>query len=84
MIRIPISDARKSLAELIEEVGRGERFIITNHGKGAAAIVSVEDLALLEAIEDREGLSAAIEAMADVVVYGAIPWEEAKKELGLE
>jgi antitoxin Phd len=83
MIRIPTSEARKEFAAVLHKVKQGKRFLLERHDKGVAAIVSIEDLALLEAIENRHDLVAARRAMAEVAEHGAIPWEQAKKELGL-
>jgi hypothetical protein len=38
----------------------------------------------LRPIENRHDLEAARQALLEVAEKGAIPWEEAKKELGLE
>ena len=46
--------------------------------------MSIEDLALLEAIENRHDLEAACPAMAEVAEKGATPWEEVKREPGRE
>ena len=48
------SDVRKNWGETLDGVlYRGDRVVITKSGKPAAALVSTEDLALLELIEDR-------------------------------
>ena len=45
---VPVTEARKDLAELVNQVAyRGERIVLTRHGKAVAAIVSAEDLELL-------------------------------------
>jgi hypothetical protein len=56
---------------------------LEKHNEGVAAIVSVEDLAILEAIENRQDFRAARRALAEVAEKGAIPWEQAKQDLGL-
>jgi len=83
MIRVPTSEARKEFATMLRKVKQGKRFLLERHDKGVAALVSVEDLALLEVIENRHDLAAARRAMAEVAEHGSIPWEQAKKELGL-
>lgn len=46
---VPVTEARKDLAELVNQVAyRGERIVLTRHGKAVAAIVSAEDLELLD------------------------------------
>ena len=53
---ISTSKAREFLADLITEVAyKGERVILTRHGKAIAAIISAEDLERLEALEQRAG-----------------------------
>ena len=48
------SDVRENWGETLDGVlYRGDRVVITKSGKPAAALVSTEDLALLELIEDR-------------------------------
>jgi antitoxin Phd len=84
MIKIATSKARQDFAEVLRRVKQGKRFLLENHDKAIAAIVSVEDLALLEAIENRRDLEDARRALADMAKEGAIPWEEAKKQLGLQ
>jgi prevent-host-death family protein len=53
MTTMTISDARNNLPELLNRVGYGqERILVERHGKPIAAIISLEDLRRLEAIED--------------------------------
>lgn len=48
---VSIEEARDTLGELIIRANlRGERFILTRHNKPAAALVSLKDLAALEAV----------------------------------
>jgi prevent-host-death family protein len=77
---IPISEARENLADLGNRVAlRGERVVVERRGKNLFALVSVEDLELLERLEDRLDLDA-IRAAKD---EPAKPWAEVKKALGL-
>jgi len=84
MIKIAASAARQEFATVLGKVKQGQRFLLEKHDKGIAAIVSVEDLALLEAIENRHDFEAARRSLAEVAEKGAIPWEKAKKDLGLQ
>jgi prevent-host-death family protein len=53
---ISTSKAREFLADLITEVAyKGERVILTRHGKPIAAIISAEDLERLETLEGEKG-----------------------------
>jgi prevent-host-death family protein len=52
---IAVTQAREDLADLVNRVAYGsERIVLTRHGKPVAALVSREDLALLER-HDRAG-----------------------------
>jgi prevent-host-death family protein len=53
------TDAREGFAELLGRVAYGkERVVITKNGKRQAAVIPVEDLDRLEALEKAKGLSA--------------------------
>lgn len=59
---------------------QGERVVLERRGKGVAALVSMEDLAMLEAMENDADVRAARKAMKE---KGSIPWEQVKAELGV-
>ena len=81
MTSYPIAKARSKLAEIINKVAYGgERIAISKHGKTAVAIVPLDDLNFLEAIEDRIDIKEALEALEDPA---RIPWDRVKEELGL-
>jgi prevent-host-death family protein len=51
---INVSEARDELGDTVDRVARnGQRVTLTRRGKAVAAIVSTDDLALLEALEER-------------------------------
>ncbi|MBE9191391.1 type II toxin-antitoxin system Phd/YefM family antitoxin [Gloeocapsopsis crepidinum LEGE 06123] len=53
MTKTNVSEARNNLPELINRVNyANERILLERHGKPVAAIVSLEDLNRLEALED--------------------------------
>jgi len=53
MNTVSVSAARSKFQELLNRVGFGqERILVERRGKPIAAIISVEDLKRLEAIED--------------------------------
>ncbi|HEY5547531.1 MAG TPA: type II toxin-antitoxin system prevent-host-death family antitoxin [Gemmatimonadaceae bacterium] len=82
MNRIPASKARERLAEILNDVaGRGDRVILHRHGKDVAAVIPVDDLALLESLEDRYDVEAARAALAES--NERVAWSDLKKELGL-
>jgi prevent-host-death family protein len=60
-----------------------ERVIITRHGKQLVALVPIEDVRLLEALEDRMDLEEARAALVEARAQGTIPGEKIKEDLGL-
>jgi prevent-host-death family protein len=86
MITMTATEARDQLPKALGKViYGGERVRITRHGKVVAALVSADDLALLEALEDRYWAETARDALAEMQAKGEtpVPWEQAKAELGL-
>jgi prevent-host-death family protein len=83
MIRLPASQVRERFAEFLNEVSYGnQRLVLQRHGKDIVAMISAEDLARFEELEDRADLR----DMKRVRAEGdnPIPWGEAKAELGLK
>lgn len=56
----------------------GKRTIVTGHGRPRAALISMEDLELLEAVEDALIATEAIKAHQ---AGETLPWEEVKAKL---
>lgn len=86
MAQVSVLEFRNNLAEVLNRVSyQGERVQIERHGKPVAVMVSVEDAALLEAMEDRADVKAAKRALALMKRKGQkpIPWSKVKAELGL-
>jgi antitoxin Phd len=80
--KISTADARKKLSNIMNRVAFGkETFVLTRRGEALAALVSVEDLKLLQEIEERMDVEDAWEACS--VSEETIAWEELKKELEL-
>lgn len=80
MVRITASKARQEFAETLDRAREGERIVLHRREEDVAAIVSMADLALLEALEDRMDLDAVRDALKEP---GSIPWERVKADLGL-
>lgn len=60
---VSLGELRKDLGEFVNRARfAGERTAVTRHGKTVAAIVSVEDLELLDELERRADLEALREA----------------------
>ena len=76
--------ARENFSDLVNRSAYGkERVVLTRRGKGVAAVVPIEDLNLLEAIEDRLDLEDIEKVLADPENKRAIPWDKVKRDLGL-
>ena len=76
--------ARENFSDLVNRSAYGkERVVLTRRGKGVVAVVPIEDLKLLEAIEDRLDLEDIEKALADPENKKAIPWDKVKRDLGL-
>ena len=81
MIKIAATTLRSAFADTINRVAyQGERIALERHGKTVAALVSAEDLELLEALENRTDLAAARKALKEP---GRRSWEKVKAEIGL-
>jgi len=83
---INIVNIRSRLADTINRVAyQGERVVLERRGRGVAALVSMEDLALLEKLEDAADAKAARKAIADMKrrKQKPIPWEQVRAQMGL-
>jgi prevent-host-death family protein len=83
---INVVKIRSNLADTINRVAyRGERVVLQRRGKGVAALVSMEDLALLEKLEEEADAKASRKALAEIKrkKLKPIPWQQVKAELGL-
>jgi prevent-host-death family protein len=77
-----VVDIRNRLADAINRVAyAGERIILERRGKGVAALVSMEDVALLEELENEADIRAAKKALKE---KGRIPLEQIKARLGMK
>jgi len=82
MKTLEVSQLRQGISDAMNTVAyTGQRISIRRHGKPVAVLVSVEDAAVLEAMEDRLDLAAAKKALKE---KGNIPWVEVKQRLGLK
>lgn len=85
MTRLASGKVRQEFAETINRVAYGrERIVLHRRGKSLAALIPVEDLALLEALEDRLDVEEAERILAHARAKREKPvtWEKAKKKLG--
>lgn len=84
MPKVPASQARDNLAELISRAAYGkERIILTRRGKQLAAVVPIEDVRLLEKLQDEIDLQEARKALAEAQKLGTTSLADLKAELDL-
>ncbi len=77
---ITATELKKSFGEATSRVEyAGERIVVRRNGREAFALIPIEDLRLLEAIEDKIDILDAKESLEDP--RPSVPWEEAQKEL---
>jgi len=83
IVGIGAAELRDNFADALNRVAyQGERIVLERRGKGVVGLVSMEDLALLERLEDEFDVAEARQALAE---KGAnIPFDEVKTELGLQ
>ena len=82
MITVTTAEARKKLAEIVNRVAYGkEPVVLTRRGEEIAALISMEEFALLQLIEDHIDIEDARKALAEPGKN--IPGEKFWKELGL-
>ena len=82
MTTVSTAEARKKLAEIVNKVAYGkEPVVLTRRGEEIAALISMEELKLLQLIEDRIDIEDAKKALAEP--SDNIPAEKLWKELGL-
>ena len=87
MTRESVAEARKDFAEIVNRAAyRRERTIITRHEKDVAAVISMDELRLLEALieryEDEQDVAEAREALLEAR-EDSVAWETVKRDLGL-
>ena len=81
MLSITITDLRTKIRKLADMVAfKGERIRVERNGETAFVLVSEEDAALLETLEDQRDLKAAKKALKDRY---SISLDELEKDLGL-
>ena len=80
--KVSTAEARKKLAEIVNKVAYGkELYVLTRRGEEIAALVSMEELELLQLIEDHIDIEDAKKALEEKGKN--ISAEKVWKELGL-
>ena len=76
-----IAEIRRDLANAIERVqGSRERMVITRRNKPVAALVPMDDAALLERLEDDLDLLEALQALEDHESTGGVSLRQLKAD----
>jgi prevent-host-death family protein len=87
MTRVSVAEARSALAQILNRAAYShERTVITRHDEDVAAVISIDELQLLDALIERyeddtdvaDARSALLEAREE-----AVGWDELKSEIGL-
>lgn len=79
--KISVTQARKDLSEIFGEVNyHKQRILLTSHKK-SVAIVPIEDLELLEALDNAEDIREARLALREIREKGSISFEEMKRRV---
>ena len=78
-LTISVLDARKSFSDLLNKTAYGkDRIRISRHGKPIAALVSIRDLELLEALENRADLDLIERIERDGSPEDYVRWEDVR------
>jgi len=84
MAHVNTVNARAQFSDIINRAAFGkERVTLTRRGKEIVAVVPIEDVKLLEALEDKIDLEEARAALAESKKKGTVSWDKIKKELGI-
>lgn len=84
MSLVPVSKARNDMKDLVNRVAYGkERIYLTSHDKKMVAIVPIEDVEALEAMEMAEDIRIAEERIEKTEKEGTYTSDELKKRLNL-
>ena len=79
-MEVSITTIRDNLADALNRVAYGgERVVLQRRGKGVAALVSLDDLAVLEQLENQADIKAARKAHKE---KGGVTLGEYKKKRG--
>ena len=75
-----LTEVRDALPDILKRAEEGEHIVIEREGREVAALVSIEDLRLLEHLEDSADLLEGLKALEEETDE-AVDWETAKKWL---
>ena len=88
MKTLPLTEARRDLSKILDEVSAiHEHVTITRQGKPAAVVMSADEFEswqeTLEILADPKALAAIRRAEKDIAAGRVLPWEEVRARLGL-
>lgn len=88
MVTITAKAARESFSELVSRAAYSkEHVVVTRNGKKMAALIPIEEFALLESVlnelEYKRDVDEARQALEEIKQEGTVPWEKIKADLGL-
>ena len=84
MTTVTAKELKEHSTDVLSRVQYGnERIAVTRHGKEVAAVVSIEDVRLLERLENALDVHDALEAIESTEREGTISLDELREELGL-
>lgn len=84
MRSLSTSEARDHFSEIVNNVAFGkQRQVLTRRGKDLVAIIPIEELRWLEALENQQDLREGQEELKNTKTEQTKPWTLLKKELGL-
>lgn len=88
MTEMSVTEARARLADVVDEARVAhDPVFLTRRGRRVAAVIDADDLQrLIENAEDLADIQGARDARAEMDETGeaAIPWEQVKRDLGIE
>lgn len=85
MHSIPAKQARIDFTHIIDDVAfRDDRYVVTRNGRKLVAIVSIEDLEILQELENKRDVEAAQKAEKYISEHGTDSWDEVEKLLGID
>lgn len=83
MTKMGVSDARDHLSEVVDRARyTQERVVLTKRGREVGAIISIDDLKLLEMLEDQLDIKEARQSLEESQGQ-RISYDEFRKKLGL-
>ncbi len=81
MRNLSTAKIRSEFSEIVNQVAYGkERVAVTRNGKSLIALVPIEDIALLEALETKIDISEAQAALKEAKTKGTKSWNKIKTE----